>query len=214
MFSKKEINYIKELINEMESSLRTTNNFDALSKANKLFGNKIEEIKVCYEEACFNGNIIDRKLNEAVELLKFYIIKESPKNSLFEEVEELLENYPGVKEIYINGLQKYEQNIFERNTLDDMRLSLELLVKKLLRNDKSLENNINEICNFLKEKHIANELRNTFRTLVDYYTKYQNNHVKHDEKVNSLEIEFIMEQTSIMMKFLIRCLEMEDCDEV
>ena len=42
--------------------------------------------------------------------------------------------------------------------------------------------------------------------VINYYTKYQNNYVKHDDKVNENEIEYVIEQTSIIMKFLIKML--------
>jgi hypothetical protein len=42
--------------------------------------------------------------------------------------------------------------VFLRNVLDDMRLSLELLLKAVLGNDKSLENQIPQLGGFIKEK--------------------------------------------------------------
>ena len=43
-----------------------------------------------------------------------------------------------------------------------------------------------------------------FQKLVDYYSKYQNSYVKHDDKVIEEEIEFMFELTSSFMKHLIR----------
>jgi len=43
-----------------------------------------------------------------------------------------------------------------------------------------------------------------FVKLIDYYTKYQNNYVKHDAAVIEEEIEFIFELTSSFMKHLVR----------
>ncbi len=43
-----------------------------------------------------------------------------------------------------------------------------------------------------------------FVKLVDYYSKYQNSYVKHDDAVIEPEIEFIFEITSSFMKHLIR----------
>lgn len=40
--------------------------------------------------------------------------------------------------------------------------------------------------------------------IIDYYTKFQNNHVKHNDAVNEKEIEFIIELTSVVMKYLIK----------
>jgi hypothetical protein len=43
-----------------------------------------------------------------------------------------------------------------------------------------------------------------FMKLLDYYTKYQNTHVKHDDAVVEEEIEFLFEITASFMKHLIR----------
>ena len=40
--------------------------------------------------------------------------------------------------------------------------------------------------------------------IIEYYTKFQNNHVKHNDAVNSDEIEYVIELTSVIMKYLIK----------
>lgn len=117
-----------------------------------------------------------------------------------------LKDYPNAFEKYNEGLTKFEANLFERNALDDMRLSLELVVKSLLGNEKSLENQMAEIGARLKERDISSEVRNMFVKVLEYYTKYQNAYIKHDDRVNKDEMEYIIEITSLMMKFLIKTL--------
>lgn len=85
-----------------------------------------------------------------------------------------------------------------------MRVALELLLKKLLNNDKSLENQLPLIQKKLEEKNISKELRNTNHKLLKLYTDYQNHNVKHNDNVNKDEIEYVIELTSIFMKFLIK----------
>ena len=43
-----------------------------------------------------------------------------------------------------------------------------------------------------------------FVKLVDYYTKYQNSYVKHNDAVIEEEVDFILEITSSFMKHLVR----------
>jgi hypothetical protein len=43
-----------------------------------------------------------------------------------------------------------------------------------------------------------------FVKLIDYFAKYQNTYVKHNDAVIESEIEFIYEMTSSFMKLLIR----------
>lgn len=115
-----------------------------------------------------------------------------------------LSKYPAALEQYSSALTKYEGGIFERNTLDDMRLSFELLVKELLSNEKSLENQIAGLGQMLKEHGASVELRNMVIQIIKYYTDFQNNHVKHNDKVNEDEIEYVIELTSVVMKYLIK----------
>ena len=43
-----------------------------------------------------------------------------------------------------------------------------------------------------------------FRTLVKYYSNYQNSFVKHNDAVIEEEIEFVFEVTSSFMKHLVK----------
>ena len=125
---------------------------------------------------------------------------------LVQETKHWLANYPSALKQYENALAKYEGGIFERNTLDDMRLAFELLVKDLLGNGKSLENQISDIGTKLKASGASDELRNMVVKIIEYYTKFQNNHVKHNDAVNANEIEYVIELTSVVMKFLIKAM--------
>lgn len=123
---------------------------------------------------------------------------------LVQKTKHWLENYPASLRQYESALTKFESGIFERNTLDDMRLSFELLVKDLLSNDKSLENQISCLGSMLKSKGASKELKNMVLKIIDYYTKFQNNHVKHNDSVNSNEIEYVIELTSVVMKYILK----------
>lgn len=125
---------------------------------------------------------------------------------LVQKTKHWLANYPSALKQYENALAKYEGGIFERNTLDDMRLAFELLVKDLLGNGKSLENQISDIGTKLKASGASDELRNMVVKIIEYYTKFQNNHVKHNDAVNANEIEYVIELTSVVMKFLIKAM--------
>jgi len=94
--------------------------------------------------------------------------------------------------------------VFLRNSLDDLRLSLELLLQEIFGNSKSLENQINEVGSMVISKGGSKEFANMFQKLVEYYTKYQNTYIKHDDRVMELEIEFIFELTSSFMKHFVR----------
>jgi hypothetical protein len=73
-----------------------------------------------------------------------------------------------------------------------------------LDNDKSLENQLPLLGQYLNKKGGSKEVTNMLSKLLDYYTKYQNSYVKHDDAVNELEIEIMCELTASFMKHMIR----------
>ena len=150
---------------------------------------KVKELKVKLFSRY--GNLATEKISET---------------ELIQKTKHWLANYPQALKQYESALAKFEGSIFERNTLDDMRLAFELLVKDLLGNGKSLENQISEIGSALKQSGASVELRNMVQQVIKYYTDFQNNHVKHNDAVNSMEIEYTIELTSVVMKFLIKAI--------
>ena len=43
-----------------------------------------------------------------------------------------------------------------------------------------------------------------FLKLIDYFSKYQNTYVKHNDNVNDNEVEIMIEMASSFMKFIVR----------
>lgn len=118
--------------------------------------------------------------------------------------EHFLVKYPAALKVYSEGMTKYSQNIYERNALDDFRLSLELFLKILLNNNKSLENQIIDVSGFAKSKGISTEAVNMFNRLLNYYATYHNTYIKHNDNVNLVEMEFIIDQTNSFLKLLLK----------
>ncbi len=116
------------------------------------------------------------------------------------KVEDWLHNYPEAQKSYKSAMEKYSQGIYVRNTLDDMRLALELLLKKVLGNQKSLEKQKSEIGQYQNAKCFSREFTNMFEKVLEYYTRYQNDHVKHDDKIERVEIDFVFSLTTLFMK--------------
>ena len=123
---------------------------------------------------------------------------------LVQQTRHWLEDYPESLKQYNSAATKIEGGIFERNALDDLRLALELLLKSLLENQKSLENQISDLGKMLENAGVSKELRNLLLKTIDYYCKYNNSHVKHDDNINQNEIDFIFEETTIIMKLLVK----------
>ena len=123
---------------------------------------------------------------------------------LIEETKHWLSDYPEAFKLYHDALEKYESHCYTRNLLDDLRLSLEKLLQSVLANNKSLENQVSILGSYIKDKGGSKELCNMFVKLFDYYSKYQNTYVKHDDSVIETEVEVIFELTCTFMRFMIR----------
>ena len=189
--------------------------FEAKSKRNALKENisvfeakeQFKIIKEMLELPQFQDNPNAEKLKRLLFKNYGYLATEKISDTeLIQNTKHWLSNHEQSLKQYNSALAKYEGNIFERNTLDDMRLAFELLVKDLLGNNKSLENQINDLGSQLKEKGASEELRNMVVKIIDYYTKFQNNHVKHNDAINNDEIEYVIELTSVVIKYLVRVL--------
>jgi hypothetical protein len=122
---------------------------------------------------------------------------------LVKDTTHFLQHYPKAHKCYISAIDKYRKKIYERNLLDDLRLSLELLLKEILGNERSLENQLEDVGKFQKSKNMSSEIANMFGKLLDYYSKYQNNYVKHNDAVKSGEIDFIFNLTTTFMSLMV-----------
>ena len=69
---------------------------------------------------------------------------------------------------------------------------------------KSLENQIAPLGARFKQRGVTPQFRNMFEKLLDYYSKWQNDHVKHDDALREEEIEFVFELTASFMKHIVR----------
>lgn len=162
------------------------------------------------KELCENEDIYN---NPEVKKLKMHLITrfghlnpeaDTVNEVLIEETRHWLQDHTAALKEYEAALEKFNNNVFERNILDDLRLSLELLFKDIFKNGKSLENQISDLGTFIAANGGSKELANMFQKLVDYYSKYQNSYVKHNNAVIEEEIEFVFELTSSFMKHIAR----------
>lgn len=123
---------------------------------------------------------------------------------LIDETRHWLHEHPKSLALLDQAKLKYDAKVFKRSLIDDLRLGLELLLKSVLGNTKSLENQIPLIGARLKERSASPQFTNIFQKLLDYYCKYQNDYVKHDDNLPEEEVEFIFELTASFMKHVVR----------
>jgi hypothetical protein len=92
-----------------------------------------------------------------------------------------------------------------RNVLDDLRLALEQLLRKVLGNDKSLENQKEALGTWLKDRGLHPTVVAMYHTLIfGQYAPYQNDAVKHDDASHPEEVEFLIYLTANFMRLLLQ----------
>jgi hypothetical protein len=116
-----------------------------------------------------------------------------------------IERYPKADKPFRQALSKFlhGDRAHYRNILDDLRFSLEQLLKSLLSNDKSLENQKDFLGAWLKDKGVHVQIRSLYAHLVNCFSQYQNNAVKHDEDYSDMEVEFMIYLTGTLMRLLL-----------
>ena len=128
-------------------------------------------------------------------------------------VNDVLDGLSGYSEpykLFNSALQKYQEHKYERNLIDDLRASLESLLKDILHRNKGLEKQKDKIGEYLKDKGVPKEIRNMFNTLIAEYTGYQNEHIKHikntkhNDNIKGPEVEFMIYLTGTFMRFILK----------
>lgn len=191
----KNISIIEE-VREQLSELQAVKNVNITGSESK---NNPSSTLTVYPNRVFS---IEEMQTEVIGFLESYF-KGTPQITQQPEIKETqkwLANYPTSQKTYNEAIDKYKQRIYQRNVLDDMRLSLETFLKEILKNQKSLENQLSDIGKFQKEKGLSPEFIGMFNRLLDYYAKYQNNYVKHNDAVKYSEIDFVINLTTLFMR--------------
>jgi len=192
--------------------------FEAANKRTALYENLMAfsptQRYQIFRELCDHPKILERD-RPAAETLKRMLVARyghladealgsELDEALIERTQHFLGPFPEALSLFEQAVQKHANGLFLRNVLDDLRLALELLLKSLLCNRKSLENQLSSLGTFIKQRGGSTELANMFVKLIEYYTKYQNSYVKHDDSIIEEEVEFIFELTASFMKHLVR----------
>ena len=145
----------------------------------------------------------EQEIKELNSEFDFAILRPEVNIDLVHSNLKLLAKFPTVGAIYRRAVEKLNQKLDERSVLDDLRLCYETLLKEILSNTKSIENQNSALGDHLKSLKISKELTNMIIKLHDYYGTYQNTYVKHNDAVNPKETDMIVNLTSSIIHFLI-----------
>jgi len=184
---------------------RTLQNIDSLYENHQLSCPSKNNPEKCEENIHFSQCkfFTEQEVRRLNPPYKYSILRPDVNSDLIQQNLTALKKYPEVGMLYQNALDKLNQEKFDRNLLDDLRLMLESLLKQVLNNNKPLERQNEELGKYLQTKNLSVEVRNMFISLKNYFTNYQNEYVKHNDKVNKLEIELMLNLASTFTSFLL-----------
>jgi hypothetical protein len=117
-----------------------------------------------------------------------------------------LNDYPIVAKHFEEALRIYQSKDVAkyRNLLDNLRFALEQILKSILRNKKSLENQKGLLLAWLNEHGVHQQIINMYDDLLARFSQYQNDAVKHGERWSPPEIEFVIYLTATFIRFLLQ----------
>ena len=90
-----------------------------------------------------------------------------------------------------------------RNLLDELRVALETLVRRVLGNRRNLENQQEPLGQWMEQRGVHTHVRNMYCQLLRRFALYQNDAVKHGEEWSPLEVEFMIYLTGTFMRLLL-----------
>lgn len=93
-----------------------------------------------------------------------------------------------------------------------MRKALEEFFQEFLNNEKNLNNNIPEVAKYLTKNNVEPEFAGMIKKLVNSYYNINNKIAKHNDKVDERYLEFLMYQTGVFIRMLIRVKNFSDGD--
>lgn len=202
----------KNFMNLTDSQGKKIPNKRAAFVANLKAFNAQQQFQII-NELCDNNPTIPGIMDLKKQLIVDYkdLRQNSPldeSRKMIEEVKGLLSDYPRAEISYNSAVEKFEKGIYERNALDDLRLCLELLIKEILSNERSLENQREDLGRYFAQKGIVKEMANLIWGNIDSITKYQNKYVKHNDNIGRIDSQMLFDMTTTLLKQIIRASSM------
>ncbi len=167
-----------------------------------------------------------RQLQEAIELsptIPIRLVRHGKKATLYPSGARLLDEavvesnliwlarYPSVLKPFEEALKLYMSKDPKqyRSMLDNLRFALEQMVRTVLNNQKSLENQKDEFLRWLKAHDVHAQIREMYHDLLfGGFAGYQNDAVKHREDQYILaEVEFVLYATGTFLRMIERLIE-------
>ena len=115
-----------------------------------------------------------------------------------------LDKYKITKEHFSSAVKMQRKKQNYRNIIDELRFSLESFFQQLFSNKKTLENQKNNVGEFLKNNNISTTISNMYIKLFDLYTVYNNDNAKHGDNITEQEIDYLIYLTGSFIRLILQ----------
>ena len=153
-----------------------------------------------YAKAPFSAEDVEKQVKNVLEV---FFSASGVTNSTINDTQEIRNALPvnsKARKCYEDAVSKMINGIYDRNSLDDIRLALELQLKELLGNNKPLEDQNKPLKDFLISKKMSEELINVHTQALFNLCNFFNNHAKHDYNVKREEVDMAIGYANQIMK--------------
>lgn len=149
---------------------------------------------------------IDEVCDELQKLLKGHFqggVLEIETKSLTDSMKREISPYQDALNLYITAINDLQARQNYRHAMDDLRLSVELLLRNVLSNKKSLENQQSDLKEYLGRKGKSTETIALVTNDMQAIIRYFNVHVKHNDDIVTNEIDSIVYAMSNLIHILL-----------
>jgi hypothetical protein len=146
---------------------------------------------------------VDRLLNNKIREINPNFDRQSLNTELVGKTLVSFKDFPEAAKTFTSALQTFKEGGDDRHVVDGMRVALEIFLKAKLKNQKSLENQKSDLGNLLKKSGTSPEIMNMFDKLITGYTLYQNEYVKHNNRIKRDEVELLINLTLTFISFIV-----------
>lgn len=102
-----------------------------------------------------------------------------------DSVVDWLSYYPLAKEEYDKAVIKMKSASYDRDLLNNLRLSLENLANYIfITTNRLLENQEKPFDKLLKDMGVKKEIRTLFKNVMKFYTDFNNHYIKHNKQLD------------------------------
>ena len=126
-------------------------------------------------------------------------------SALVSEPFEWMKSYPDARKAFTKALIAYGESsdATASEIADQFRKALECFFQIFFKNQKSLENMVEDYGQYLGSKGMPSEMCTSFKGLLKAYTALNNNHAKHRDSTPAKALEYVMYETGNIIRLLI-----------